>query len=262
MADLGTLLQAQPVAAPEAIIFGMPMTYFIIVLVMCFTIMMLIMMFVWYWMKMGPCRGYFGAAVRGTSELGMLCRQYHQSGRASFVNPSHITGVFNTIGISLSWIQRNWESYRFGAVSMKLMCDTTGIATEPSIQQEIRNFVIWYNDYEKAKQDDDPEYLPAVITDFEDIYQMVITGRNTNGEYIPIPPNICIHIVSEVPTQNIQRFLAHVSSEDLDGHISVRISEDLLKDQKSESLPGWFWFAVAAEVVIMIVYIGMSYFQK
>jgi hypothetical protein len=262
MADLGTLLQAQPVTAPEAIIFGVPMTYFIIVLVMCFVIMMLIMMFVWYWMKMGPCRGYFGAAVRGTSELGMLCRQYHQSGRASFVNPSHITAVFNVIGISLSWIQRSWESYRFGAVSMKVMCDMTGVSTEPMIQNEIRTFVIWYNDTELAKRDEDPDYNPALITDFEDIYQMVITGYNTNGEYVNVPANICIHIASEVPTQNIQHFLSHVVAEDLDGHIAVRISEDILKDQKSESLPGWFWFAVAAEVVIMIVYIGMSYFQK
>ena len=145
---------------------------------------------------------------------------------------------------------------------MKVMCDMTGISTEPMIQNEIKNFVIWYNDTELAKRDGDPDYSPALITDFEDIYQMVITGYNTNGEYVNVPANICIHIASEVPTQNIQHFLSHVVAEDLDGHIAVRISEDILKDQKSESLPGWFWFAVAAEVVIMIVYIGMSYFQK
>jgi hypothetical protein len=249
---IGTLLQAQPVAAPEAIIFGMPMTYFIMLIVMCFTIMMLIMMFVWYWKKMGPCRGYFGAAVRGSGELGMLCRQ---SVRASFVNPKHITGIFNEIGISLSWIQRTWETYRFGATSMKIMCDMTGIATEPIIQQEIKQFVTWYNDIEKEKEN------PAVITDFEDLYQICVTGHNINGEYVEVPVNIRIHIVSEVPTQNVQHFLSHIMGEDLNDHISVRISEDIQKDKKSESPPGWFWMMDAALIVCMIVYEASLYFK-
>jgi hypothetical protein len=248
MPDLGTLLTAQPVAAPEAIIFGVPMTYFIIVIVMCFSIFMLILMGLWYWKKMGPCRGYFGAVVRGDGELGMLCRQYHQSGRASFVNPKHITGIFNEIGISISWIQRNWEFYRFGAASLKILCDMTGIATEPSIQQEIKAFVTEYNDN-----------YPGLITDYEDLYQMCITGHDINGEPVDVPTNIKIHVVSEIPVQNIQRFLSHIGSEDLDGHVAVRISEDMEKDKKSETPPGWFWIAFALLIVGMIIYDIMLY---
>ena len=256
MPALGNLLSAPAAApAPEQIIFGVPMTYFIIVLVMCFTIMMLLMMLLWYWMKMGPCRAYFGSVVRGNGELGMLCRQYHQSGRASFIKTDYITGIFKAIGIPMSLIQRSGESYRFGAASLKILCDMTGLATEPVVQDAIKNFVINYNDTELTKDN------PAFITDYEDLFHMATTGYNANGEPVDVPAGIKIHIVSEVNTQDIQRFLAHISSEDLDGHVSVRISEDRIKDKQSESPPGWFWLMDAALIVCMIVYEASLYFK-
>lgn len=264
MADVGTLLTAQPMQAPEAMIFGMPMTYFIILIVLIFIIMMILMIFVWYWIKMGPCRAYFGAVTFGGSgELGLLCRQ---SGRASFIGTKYVTGIFQQIGIPLSWIQRSWESYRFGASSMKILCDMTGIATEPAAQQAIKEFVIAHNDYElrkeKAYAEKNKEYIPQLITDYEDLYQFIVEGRDLNGNPIEIPPEIKIHAVFEVPIQSVQRFIAHIGAGDLEGHIATRIAEEMEEKRDESKLPGWFWIAVAIEIVIMALFIMFNYFSN
>jgi hypothetical protein len=263
MADVGTILQAQPTAAQEIMIFGMPMTYFIILIVLIFIIFMILVMFVWYWIKMGPCRAYFGAVTFGGSgELGLLCRQ---SGRASFIGTKYVTGIFQQIGIPLSWIQRSWESYRFGASSMKILCDMTGIATEPAAQQAIKEFVITHNDRElrreKKAEELEKVYRPQLITDYEDLYQFIVEGKDLNGNAVEIPSDIRIHAVFEVPIQSVQRFLAHIGAGDLEGHIATRIAEEMEEKKDESKLPGWFWIAVAIEVVIMVVFIITNYFS-
>jgi hypothetical protein len=254
------LLVAQPAAAQELLILGVPLMYFLIIIVLCFALMMLLVVFIWYWNKMGPVRAYFGASLSG-SELGLLCRQ---SGRASFINIRYITGIFNAIDIPLSWIQRSDESYRLGACSMKVLADNTGIATEPTIQQAIKEFVVGHNDREKRRimyfEQRGKEYNPCFIRDYDDLYNMVVTGVDPNGNEVDIPNEIKIHAVYEVPIQQVQQYLAHIGSGDLEGHIAVRIAEDQ-EDRKDDSkLPGWFWIAVAVEVVLMIGFIIANYF--
>ena len=146
-------------------IFDMPMEYFLILVVLAFIILVILVIFVWYWLKMGPCSKYFGSVFMGTGELGLLLRQ---SGRASFIKTKYVSKIFNAVDSAQSWIQRSWESYMFGASSMKILCDMSGIATEPAIQQAIKEFVINNNDYEVRKQEayaeKELDYKPMLIT--------------------------------------------------------------------------------------------------
>ena len=264
MADIGTILQAQPTGAPEVMIFGMPMTYFIILIVLVFAIFMVLMIFVWYWIKMGPCRAYFGAVTFGGSgELGLLCRQ---SGRASFIGTKYITGIFQATGIPLSWIQRSWESYRFGAASMKVLCDMTGIATEPAVQQAIKEFVISHNDYELRKErayaEKEREYIPQLITDYEDLYQFIVEGKDLNGNPVGIPYEIKIHAVFEVPIMSVQRFIAHIGSGDLEGHIATRIAEEMEKKDDANKIPTWAWIFIIVIAAVLGAFTIMNWFAS
>lgn len=254
------LLTAQPVAAQEIMIFGLPLLIFIIIIVLCFVIMILLVVFIWYWNKMGPVRAYFGASLSG-SELGLLCRQ---SGRASFINIRYVTQIFNALDIPLSWIQRSDESYRLGGTSLKILADNTGICTEPTIHQAIKEYVVYHNDRERRREayfeSQGKEYIPQFIRDYEDLYQLIITGKDANGNPVEIPNEIKIHAVYEVPIQQVQQYLAHVGPGDLEGHIKVRIAEDMMQKKDDSNLPGWFWLAVAVEVVLMIGFIVANYF--
>jgi len=257
------LLTAQPVAAQEPIIMGMPQSYFLLMCLLITIIMIMGFVLVWYWLKMGPCRAYFGAAVFGSGEIGLLCRG---SGRASFINTRYVNGIFNAIGIPLSWIQRSFESYRFGACSMKILCDTTGIATEPMVQQAIKEFVINHNDRELRREaayaKADKYYSPQLITDYEDLYQYIIEGKDLNGNAVDIPPEIKIHAVFEVSIDKVQRFLAHIGPGDLEGHLAVRIAEDKEAGDQKDKVPGWMWIVIIIFIAFGALFTAANYFKK
>jgi hypothetical protein len=218
---------------------------------------------VWYWLKMGPCRAYFGAAVFGSGEIGLLCRG---SGRASFINTRYVNGIFNAIGVPLSWIQRSFESYRFGACSMKILCDTTGIATEPAVQQAIKEFVINHNDRELRREqafaEKDRIYTPQLIQDYEDLYQYIIEGKDLNGNPVEIPSDIKIHAVFEVSIDKVQRFLAHIGPGDLEGHLAVRIAEDKEADKDLSKVPTWMWIVIVIFIAFGAMFTIANYLKK
>lgn len=245
----------------EEMIFGMPMLYFLILVGLALIILGILCVFVWYWMKMGPCAKYFGAVFMGSGELGLLLKQ---SGRALFIKTKYITKVFNATDTAQSWIQRSWESYMFGASSMKVLCDMTGIATEPGIQQGIKEFVIGHNDYElrrvKAYEDEGMVYKPQLINGYEDLYNIMVLGKLPNGTLVEIPSMIKIHALFEVPCYSVQRFLPHVGSGDLEGHIVTRIDEDKKDDTNKGALPQWFWIAIACVAVALVVFVIATYF--
>jgi hypothetical protein len=247
----------------EEMILGMPMTYFLVLVLLSFVILVILCIFVWYWMKMGPCSRYFGAVFMGSGELGLLLKQ---SGRAQFIKTKYITKIFNATDTAQSWIQRSWESYMFGGASMKILCDMTGIATEPGIQQAMKEFVIANNDYEVRLRDAyaarELEYKPMLINDYHDLYMVLVEGKNLNGTPCEIPAVIKIHSFFEVPCYSVQRFLPHIGSGDLEGHIVTRIDEDKKDDFNPSPVPQWFWIAVAIEVVILVVFITVSYFTN
>ena len=154
----------------------------------------------------------------------------------------------------------------FGGTSMKILADMTGIATEPAIQQGIKEFVIANNDYEVRLRDAyaarDLEYQPMLINDHHDLYTVLVEGKNLNGTPYEIPSVIKIHSFFEIPIYSVQRFLPHIGSGDLEGHIVTRIGEDKKDDFNKSPVPQWFWIAVAIEVVILVVFITVSYFTN
>ena len=95
-------------------------------------------LFVVYWYMMGPCRAYFRAQW-SNQDLALLGSK---QGKLQFKGVKYVTGIFNAVGIPLSWIQRSKESYRFGKCNAKLVTDTNGICSEPAILQAIKVAVV------------------------------------------------------------------------------------------------------------------------
>jgi hypothetical protein len=238
---------------PNEQIFGLPLFYVIMVLVLAFIAFALLCALLWYWMKMGPCRGYTGAAMKGRSDIGFLVRH---NNRASMVDPTFIYGVFEKIGIPFSWIQRSYEWFRFGVCNLKIFCDMTGISSEPYVQSEIGAFVKGWNDSELARSQQD-EDEPALIYDYQDLYQMCKSGKDANGYEVEVPDIIRLHVTYTIQINIIQKFLLEIGNEDLEGHVATRTIEEQMAKKADYMPPMWFWVLVIMMIIGMVAYILM-----
>jgi hypothetical protein len=245
---VATEIIAQPVG--ESMILGLPW-YIWGFVGMGFIMMLIVMVFIFYWYSMGPVRDYFGAQQRG-EDIALFLRK---SGRMSIKRVKYVTGVFNAIGLPLSWIQRSDDSFRLGKCSAKVVCDTTGIASEPTINQAIKVAVAEWNDKEFRRQERYAEggkiYTPRLITDYYDLYHMI-----KNGE---IDDPVVIPAIFEVPHWEIERYLAHIGSGDLEGHIAQRVAEAMQKAD-STAFPGWFWPAIIIIGLVLGAFTIANYF--
>jgi hypothetical protein len=234
----------------EGLILGLPW-YIWGFVAMGFVMMILVMIFIFYWYSMGPVRDYFGAQYKGV-DVALFLRK---SGRMSIKSVKYVTGVFNAIGLPLSWIQRSDDSFRLGKCSAKVVCDTTGIATEPTINQAIKTWVAEWNDKEFRKQDKYAEngmsYTPQLVMDYYDLYKMIKDG------FIDDP--IVMPAIFEVPLWEVERYLAHVGPGDLEGHIAQRVAEAMQKAD-DKTIPQWMWMAIIVIGLMLGAFTIMNYF--
>lgn len=231
---------------PVQIIMGLP--WFIWALVgMGVVLLLVIGVFVLYWYMMGPCRDYFKAQMRG-EDITLLGQK---SGRLRFRAADYVTGIFNSIDMPLSWIQRSNESYRFGKCMTKIVHDSYGICQEPTILQGIKEVVFNWNElelnrmayYSQAGQ----EYQPDLITNYDDLYEKVKKGE--------IEDPVAIHSVFEVPLHDIEQYLAHIGPGDLEGHIAVRVAEEMEKAD-GEAWPSWMKAFIMIEIAVVVMVIA------
>lgn len=208
-------------------------------------IMALLGVFAWYYFTMAPVNSYFWSAW-ANEDVGIFLRL---SGRMSLRPLKYLTGIFNDKRYPLSWIQRGDSTFRLGKCSAKIITDMTGIATEPELNMAIKTWVAEHNDAELKKQADayfnGDTYAPRMVLDYYDLYEMVKNGEVDDPVVIPA--------VYEVPLWEIQRYLAHIGSGDLEGHIATRIEEDKEEERDADKkMPGWMWLFIAVEVIILI----------
>ena len=253
---------ADLVAVPtETMILGMPLMYFLVLVAIGVVIMLIGFVFLWYWLKTGPCREYFTVAMFGNGEMGLIARA---SGRASFIKTKYVTGVFNAIDYPLSWIQRSFEAFRFGAVNLKILCDISGIAVEPSLQQAIKETVVEWNDREirrdfKAREDG-RNYIPQYLQGYKDIYNLLVEGVGPDGKDYEIPEFVNIRAIFEVPVYTVKRYIPRIGAGDLEGHIQRRMYEDVDKEEPRKMFPDWFYLGIAVVAIIIILFVIMNYF--
>jgi len=212
-----------------------------------FGLVMVIGGFILYWYMMGPCRAYFRAQMRG-DDITLLGQK---SGRLQFRGADYVTGVLNNIDLPLSWIQRSNESYRFGKCMAKVVHDSYGICSEPTILQGIKETVYNWNELELNRMSyyhqQGQEYEPDLITCYDDLYKKVTSGD--------IEDPVAIHSVFEVPLNDIQQYLAHIGPGDLEGHISVRVAEEM-ESADSEAWPSWMKAFIMIEIAVVVMVIA------
>lgn len=244
MAELTAAASANTALIPTEMILGLP--WYMWGFVACLVIMMfLVAMFVYYYYTMSPVGNYFWSAWNN-EDVGIFLRQ---SGRMSLRPLTYLTGIFNDKRYPLSWIQRGDSTFRLGKCSAKIITDMTGIATEPELNMAIKTWVAEWNDNELKAQADayfaGEEYEPRLVKDYYDLYEMVKAGEVDDPVVIPA--------VYEVPLWEIHRYLAHIGSGDLEGHIATRIEEDKKAEEDADKkMPGWMWMFIAVEVIILI----------
>lgn len=216
-------------AATEGMILGLAWYWWVFV---AFIIALMISngLWIWYWWTMGPVSGYFTAARSG-QDLGITVMR---SGRMRFYAMKYVAGVFNAIGLPLSWIQRSPDSHRFGAVNAKIFMDTWGVAVDPKLQVAVKTIVSDWN----GTHDEDEQ-----ITNYDDLMKLIKNGTIDDPVLIPA--------VSEVPLFEIERYLPHIGAGDLEGHIAERVAEET-DDLKTSAWPGWMKVLIAVEIVICI----------
>lgn len=187
-------------------------------------------MFILYWYMMGPCRAYFKAQLHG-EDVSLFCEK---SGRMRFRGVDYAEKIFNSINLPLSWIQRSDESFRFGKCMAKIMCDATGICTEPELNMAVYTFVTDWNERELQKEayanSVGAVYDPEIISEYNDLVQLIKDGR--------IDDPIVMPAVYEVPLWKVQHYLAQIGAGDLEAHIAMRVSEETERAQSGE-WPQW-----------------------
>jgi hypothetical protein len=250
----GEVLPPNVALIPVEHILGLPWFYWGFV-AFGVIIMFLIIIFIYYYVTMGPVGAYFWSAWNN-SDLLLFGRK---SGKLSLRESKYLTGIFNDKNYPLSWIQRSSSSFRLGKCSTKLVVDTTGIASEPELNMAIKTFVAEYNDQEYRKQADAYNrglvYEPDFITDYYDLYKAVKEGKVNDPVAIPA--------VFEVPLWEIERYLPHIGSGDLEGHIATRIEEDKVEEDKADkSMPAWVWMALIIGGIIFGVFTLINIFGK
>lgn len=210
-------------------------------------------LFVVYWYMMGPCRAYFRAQW-SNQDLALLGSK---QGKLQFKGVKYVTGIFNAVGIPLSWIQRSKESYRFGKCNAKLVTDTNGICSEPAILQAIKVAVVEWNERELMReaycQTRGEEYAPELICDYYDLVKLIKEKKITDPLVIPS--------VFEVPLHEVEHYLAHIGPGDLEGHIAVRVMEEMEKEDPT-ALPMWAKIFLFALLGIVGVGAVLMYFMQ
>lgn len=210
-------------------------------------------LFVVYWYMMGPCRAYFRAQW-SNQDLALLGSK---QGKLQFKGVKYVTGIFNAVGIPLSWIQRSKESYRFGKCNAKLVTDTNGICSEPAILQAIKVAVVEWNERELMReaycQTRGEEYEPELICDYYDLVKLIKEKKITDPLVIPS--------VFEVPLHEVEHYLAHIGPGDLEGHIAVRVMEEMEKEDPT-ALPMWAKIFLFALLGIVGVGAVLMYFMQ
>ncbi len=228
-------------------ILGLP--WYIWAIVGLFVALMIAVgVFIWYWWSMGPCKAYSQATRNGT-DLGILGMK---SGRMKFVNLDYLTGVFRELNLKLSWLQRSKESWRFGAVNAKIVCDMWGIATEPKIQQAVKTAVLEHNAAEKVAEDTAAlsgfDYKPDYITDYGSLYAAVCEGKISDPVLIPA--------VYEVPVWEVRHFLAEIGPGDLNGHVDARLAQEKGTDKTAmDVMKIWMPVMMVALLIVVAVYL-------
>lgn len=210
-------------------------------------------LFVVYWYMMGPCRAYFRAQW-SNQDLALLGSK---QGKLQFKGVKYVTGIFNAIDLPLSWIQRSKESYRFGKCNAKLVTDTNGICSEPAILQAIKVAVVEWNERELMReaycQTRGEEYAPELICDYYDLVKLIKEKKITDPLVIPS--------VFEVPLHEVEHYLAHIGPGDLEGHIAVRVMEEMEKEDPT-ALPMWAKIFLFALLGIVGVGAVLMYFMQ
>jgi hypothetical protein len=216
-------------------------------------IMIVLGIFIVYWFMMGPCRAYFRAQWNNEDLMLLATKQ----GKLQFKRSKYVTGIFNSIDLPLSWIQRSEEAYRLGKCMTKIVTDASGICTEPTIYQAIKVAVFEWNERELNREEylksQGQDYEPDLICEYYDLYKLIKEGKIDDPVVIPA--------VFEVPINQVKNYLAHIGPGDLEGHISVRVAEELEKEDPG-ALPVWakvFLFALLGIVGVGAV---LMYFMQ
>jgi hypothetical protein len=233
-------------------ILGLPW-YIWAMVVLGIGIMAALGLFVVYWYMMGPCRAYFKAQW-SNQDLALLGSK---QGKLQFKGVKYVTGIFNAIGLSLSWIQRSNESYRFGKCNAKLVTDINGICAEPAILQAIKVAVVEWNERELKREayyySQNEEYEPELICDYYDLYKLVKDKKFDDPVVIPS--------VFEVPLHEVEHYLAHIGPGDLEGHIAIRVAEEMEKEDPM-AMPTWVKVMIFCLIGVIGVGVVLMYFLQ
>lgn len=216
-------------------------------------IMIVLGIFVVYWFMMGPCRAYFRAQWNN-EDLTLLASK---QGKLQFKRAKYITGIFNSIDLPLSWIQRSEEAYRLGKCMTKIVTDTSGICTEPTIYQAIKVVVFEWNERELNREaylrSQGQNYEPDLICEYGDLYKLIKEGKIEDPVVIPA--------VFEVPLYQVKHYLAHIGPGDLEGHIAVRVMEEMEKEDPM-AMPMWAKVLLFAMLGIALLGGVLMYFLQ
>jgi hypothetical protein len=203
-------------------------------------LMFVIALFIYYWYKMGPCQEYFTAARNGY-DLGFLCMK---GGKAKLKALKYIAGMFNGVGLPLSWIQRSPDSFRFGEVNAKVIMDQWGITVNTQIQEAVKTAIEeWNNDHI-----DEAGNPYQQITCYRDLIELIRAGQ--------IDDPILTPAVCEVPLFEIINYLQQIRAADLEAHVSERVSEEV-EDRTGQGWPMWMKIFIGCQLGIIMLCVGL-----
>jgi len=215
-------------------ILGLP--WFIWVFVVLGVIILLSnALWVWYWYTMGPV-GQYWQAVRKSETLGILLTK---GGKLRFVATEYVAGIMRSLDLKLSWMIRSPDAWQLGTVPSKVLIDMWGIGADPRLLVAVKTAIGTYNE----------EHPDAKIETYKDLYEKI--------KHKEIDDPILIPAVCEVPIYEIERYLPHVGAGDLEGHIAVRVAEEV-DDLKGKEWPAWMKAFVLIEMAV-IAFGGIIY---
>ncbi|MDD3527647.1 MAG: hypothetical protein PHX39_11925 [Bacteroidales bacterium] len=215
-------------------ILGLP--WFIWVFVVLGVIILLSnALWVWYWYTMGPV-GEYWQAIRKSKTLGILLTK---GGKLRFVATEYVAGIMRSLDLKLSWMIRSPDAWQLGTVPSKVLIDMWGIGADPRLLVAVKTAIGTYNE----------EHPDAKIETYKDLYEKI--------KHKEIDDPILIPAVCEVPIYEIERYLPHVGAGDLEGHIAVRVAEEV-DDLKGKEWPAWMKAFVLIEMAV-IAFGGIIY---
>lgn len=192
-------------------------------------------LWVWYWWTMGPVGAYW-KAVRKNETLGILLTK---GGKLRFVATEYVAGVMRSLDLKMSWMIRSPDAWQLGTVPSKLLIDLWGIGADPKLLVAVKTAIGTWNE----------EHPDNQIETYKDLYDKV--KRKEIADPILIPA------VAEVPIYEIERYLPHVGAGDFEGHIAVRVAEEV-DDLKGKEWPAWMKAFIMIEMAV-IAFGGIIY---